>query len=253
MLLEAEAFRRFGASHAFTTRTGGVSVAPFETLNLGRGVGDDPDAVRTNRARALAALGRSPDDHVEAAQVHGAAAATVDRRHRGATIPAVDILISADPAVVLAMHGADCVPLLLLDPVRGAVAAVHAGWRGAASDAAGAAVRAMARACGTEPAALLAAIGPAIGPCCYEVDGPVFDRFHAWPWRDEVFHATGPGRWQFDLWQAIRRQLLAAGLRDGAVATVGLCTACHSALFYSHRRDRRTGRTAGLIAPLVRG
>lgn len=230
-----------------------MSEAPFETLNLGRGVGDDPAAVRANRARALAALGRVLDDHVEATQVHGAAAATVDRRHRGATIPGVDILVSADPAVVLAMHCADCVPLLLADPARGAAAAVHAGWRGAAADAAGAAVRAMVGAFGSAPAGLLAAIGPAIGPCCYEVDAPVVARFAACPWRDEVLRAAGPGRWHLDLWEATRRQLLAAGLPAGAVATAGLCTACHPALFYSYRRDGRTGRMAGLIAPVAAG
>jgi YfiH family protein len=233
----------------FTTRVGGTSAAPFDTLNLSRGVGDDPDAVRANRARVLAAMARAPDDHVDATQVHGTAAALADGRHRGTTLPGVDILLSGDPSVVLAMHCADCVPLLLADPAHGAVAAVHTGWRGTAAGAAGAAVRAMREAFGSQPQELVAAIGPAIGPCCYEVDAPVREQFGLWPWREQVFRATGPGRWHLDLWDANTRQLLAAGLRQDAVLRAGLCTSCHPALFFSHRRARRTGHMAALIIP----
>ncbi|MDR7543284.1 MAG: peptidoglycan editing factor PgeF [Armatimonadota bacterium] len=247
-LLHAESLRALGVSHAFTTRPGGRSAAPFDTLNLGRGVGDAPEAVRQNRTKVLAALGRPLRDHVEASQVHGANAAIVGALQRGEKISGVDILLTRDPAVVLAVHCADCVPVLLADTVRGAVAAVHTGWRGAAAGASAAAVRAMAEAFGSRPADLIAAVGPSIGPCCYEVDAAVMAGFSAWPWRGDVFVARRLGRWMLDLWEANRRQLVGAGVRPEAVSMVRLCTSCHRGLFFSHRRDRVTGRMAGLIA-----
>ncbi len=234
--------------HAFTTREGGASAHPFDTLNLGRAVGDDPQAVRANRARVLETLGRSLADQVEASQVHGDRVAVVGRADRGGNVPDVDGLITRDPAVVLAMHCADCVPLLLVDPVRGAVAAVHTGWRGTAAGAAPAAVGAMVGTFGSRPADLLAAIGPAIGPCCYEVDALVVERFAPWPWRDRVVSPAPSGRWMLDLWEANRRQLVDAGVPPGSVAVAGLCTAHHPALFFSHRRDGATGRMAAHIA-----
>jgi YfiH family protein len=248
VLLQAEALDAVGVPHAFTTRLGGRSLPPFDSLNLGRGVGDAPDAVRENRSRALAAIGRAIDDHVEASQVHGAESAVVDAAHRGSTVGGVDILASRDPGVVLAMHAADCVPLLLADPVRHAVAAVHTGWRGTAAGATLAAVRAMREAFGTRVGDLIAAVGPAIGPCCYEVDEPVRRAFASWPWLDAVFTPAAGGRWMLDLWESNRRQLDAAGLRPAAVHVARVCSSCHAELFYSHRRDRRTGRMAGLIA-----
>jgi hypothetical protein len=248
LLLTATTLEDLGVPHAFTTRAGGVSAPPFDTLNLGRAVGDAVDAVRENRRRALAALGHPPDDHVEASQVHGARAAVVGPPDRGRKIPGVDILAARDPGAVLAMHCADCVPMLLADPVTRAVAAVHTGWRGTAVGASASAVRTLVRAFGSRPADLVAAVGPAIGPCCYEVDAPVVQAFAGWPWRHEVLTGDRDSRWRLDLWEANRRQLVDAGVRPGAVAVAGLCTACHADLFFSHRRDRRTGRMAGLIA-----
>ncbi|MDR7420590.1 MAG: peptidoglycan editing factor PgeF [Armatimonadota bacterium] len=237
-----------GVPHAFTTRVGGVSAPPFDTLNLGRAVGDAREAVVENRRRALGALDRPLADHVEASQVHGAAAAVVGAADRGAKIPSVDILATRDPSVVLAMHCADCVPVLLADPARRAVAAVHTGWRGTAVGAAAAAVRAMVEAFACRPRDLLAAIGPAIGPCCYEVDTPVREGFARWPWREAVFAPRGPDRWVLDLWEANRRQVIEAGVRPEAVTTSALCTSCLAEVFFSHRRDGRTGRMAGMIA-----
>lgn len=247
-LLQADALGDLGVVHAFSTRQGGVSRAPWATLNLGRAVGDDPEAVRANRARLLGALGRPLADHVEASQVHGAQAAVVDAADRGRKVPAVDILLTADPRVVVAMHSADCVPLLLADPGRGAVAAVHAGWRGLAADAPGAAVRAMAAAFGSRPEDLYAAVGPAIGPCCYEVDAPVLDAYAATPWREAVFAPAGPGRWRLDLSAAAACALTAAGVGQARVVAAHLCTACRPDLFFSHRRDRHTGRMAAVVA-----
>lgn len=247
-LLRVGAFDALEVVHAFTTRIGGVSEPPFDTLNLGRAAGDAAEAVRENRRRALAALSRGLEDHVEASQVHGARAAVVGARDRGRKIPNVDILLTRDPAVVLAMHYADCVPVLLTDPGRRAVAVVHTGWRGTAAGAAAEAVRALASAFGSRPGDLVGAIGPAIGPCCYEVDAPVAAALAPWPWRDAVLEPAGEGRWRLNLWEANRRQLADAGVPAGAVGVAGLCTACHPGLFFSHRRDRRTGRMGALVA-----
>ena len=133
-----------GVTHAFTTRRGGVSDGPFATLNLGRGAGDDPACVAENRRRALAALGVDLAGHVEATQVHGTAVAVVTRADAGTAVEGADGLLTADAAVTLAVHAADCVPILLWDPRRGAVGAVHAGWRGTAAGIGGAAVAASA-------------------------------------------------------------------------------------------------------------
>lgn len=248
LLLRAGALDALGLTHAFTTRVGGVSVPPFDTLNLGRASGDAAPSVRENRRRAMAALGRDLEDHVEASQVHGARAALAGVRDRGRKIPGVDILLTRDPAVVLAMHYADCVPVLLADPRSRAIGVVHTGWRGTAAGAAAEAVRAMAGAFGSRPGDLVAAVGPAIGPCCYEVDAPVAEALAPWPWRDAVLAPVRAGRWLLDLWEANRRQLLDAGVPEDTVGVAGLCTACHPGLFFSHRRDRRTGRMAALIA-----
>ncbi len=248
-LLLAAPLDALGVPHAFTTRMGGASAPPFDTLNLSRGVGDAPAAVAGNRARVIEALGRTLDDHVEATQVHGRDIAVATAADRGSTLDGADGMLTGDPRVVLAVHCADCVPVLLVDGRRGTVAAVHTGWRGTAAGAAQAAVSAMREACGSDPQDLVAAIGPAIGPCCYEVDAPVFDRFAAWPWRDAVFVPVRSGRWHLDLWEANRRQLAAAGVPPGAITVAGLCTAHHPALLFSHRRDGKTGHMAALIAP----
>jgi YfiH family protein len=246
--LTSTALSTLGCIHAFTTRVGGASRPPFDALNLSRGVGDVPATVADNRARVLDALGSPPGDHVDASQIHGAAVAAVGAADRGRTIEAVDGLVTRDPGVMLAIHCADCVPLLLADQRRGAVAALHTGWRGTAAGAAQAAVKAFRDIFGSAPRDLIAAIGPAIGPCCYEVDAPVYDRFAPWAWRDQVFAPARPGHWRLDLWAANRHQLLAAGLAPSAITSANLCTADHRTLFYSHRRDGRTGHMAALIA-----
>lgn len=248
LLLRADPVDRLGIAHGFTTRLGGVSRAPFESLNLGRAVGDDAEAVRQNRAHALRAVGRPPDGHVEASQVHGANAAVVDRMHRGGKLPDVDILLTRDPDVTLAIHCADCVPVLLADPVAGAIASVHTGWRGTALGAVAAAVRAMGQAFGTRPRDVVAAIGPSIGPGRYEVDAPVVERFAAYRRRDEVLTPSRPGHWWLDLWTANRLQLRDAGVLASMIWVAELCTYEHAGLFFSHRRDGRTGRMASLVS-----
>lgn len=242
--------------HAFTTRCGGVSRGPFRWLNLGWHVEDDPAAVQENRRRLLEVLCLPPEKLITAHQVHGTEVRVVEeedvkRREgpAGENFVGVDALVTAHPGLVLTVFVADCLPILLLDPRRKAIAAVHAGWRGTAGRAVVHAVETMQKYFGTEAGDCLAALGPAIGPCCYRVGDEVaaiFRRNYA-GWRDFLCPAEGGG-WRLDLWEANRQALQEIGMADSNLSLSKMCTACHPELFYSHRRDGgRTGRMAALI------
>ncbi len=251
-----------GVGHFFSTRHGGVSTAPYAGLNLALHLGDDPAAVRANRARLAHALGLSPAQLVFAQQVHGARVAEVTASlaslfssASAAARPAADALITAQPGICLMVLVADCVPLLLVDMAGRAVGAAHAGWRGTVMDVAGATVRAMVAAFGCDPAEMAAAIGPSIAPADYEI-GPevvsavqeVFPALHP-----ALLSPTRPGHAQLDLWAANRAQLIHAGLRAEHVHVTGPSTARAVADFYSVRGEGgSTGRFAGgvwLAAP----
>ncbi len=225
-----------------------MSQPPFHSLNLGRGVGDAPTLVAENRRRALAALGAPADAHVEASQVHGRAIAIVGRGDRGRKVEDADGLVSADPDVVLAIHAADCVAMLLWDHRRSAIGAAHAGWRGTAAGVAAAAVETVHREFGTDPGDLRVAIGPAVGPCHYEVDAPVAEAFRVWPWAGEVLAPGRAGHWHLDLVEANRRTLIEAGVPGDRIWSSGYCTVCHRHLFFSYRGEGMTGRMAALIS-----
>jgi len=229
------------AAHAFSTRS----------LALERAEADGAGW------RALAGvLGVAPDGLRRARQVHGATVACYragepppDR------LPAADIIATDDPAVAVAVQVADCVPLLVADRRSGAVAAAHAGWRGTAAGVAQAAVEALERAFGARPADLVAAAGPSIGPCCYEVGEEVrqaFERAGFEGARLLRWFADGPrGRLYLDLWQATADQLEAAGVPPSSIHLSRLCTATWRQVFWSYRADGPgTGRLAGVIRPL---
>jgi hypothetical protein len=248
LFLFAEHLHRAGVPHAFTTRRGGVSRGAFASLNLGRGVADDPAAVARNRDAVVRALGFHPRAQVEASQVHGPVVAVVTATDAGRRVEGADGMITGDAGLVLAVHAADCVPILLADPRTRTVAAVHAGWKGTAAGVAVEAVRVMVDRFGTRPETVLAAIGPSIGPCHYEVDEPVVERLSVWPWWREVALPNPRGRWQLDLRAANRRQLTDVGVLPEHIEVLDLCTYCRADLFFSHRRDRITGRMSGMIA-----
>ncbi len=172
--------------------------------------------------------------------------------------PRADIAMTHAPGTAVAVQVADCVPLLLSDRTSGAVAAVHAGWRGAAAGVAARAVDAMRRHFGSRASELVAAIGPSIGPCCYQVGQDVFGAFSEAGFsgaqlRDWFEPDPAPGRYRLDVPRAVRDQLAAAGLRVSNIGSCGLCTACHPSLFYSYRREGPgTGRLAGVIRAGVR-
>ena len=240
-ILRSRLLERF--PHGFTTRSGGVSPAPWDAMNLGVAVGDDPARVAENWQR----LGDGVRlRFARVRQVHGDRVVLATEPHEPRED--ADAVASATPGVAACVSVADCVPVLLADPRSGAVAAVHAGWRGSLAGIAVRAVELLAERFGADPAELLAAVGPSIGPCCYEVDPDLAARFGA-AFGAAVANAS-PAQPRLDLWMANERALRSAGLRPGNVEVLGRCTACEPARFYSHRRDRgQTGRQVGFIAP----
>ncbi|HEY3192733.1 MAG TPA: polyphenol oxidase family protein [Solirubrobacterales bacterium] len=224
-----------GARAAFSTRIGGVSEAPYEALNVAILTGDERDRVRENRRRLAASLDRTPEGVVMGRQVHGVAL----RRHDGRQEPRVyadvvrspdevDAHATSDPGLTPLVMVADCLPVAMVGP--GGVAMAHCGWRGLAGGI-------VARAAGAVDAEA-AAVGPGIGPCCYEVGEEVLARF-------EDLDGVARGR-MLDLTTVATALLERAGVT--AVESSGLCTSCNAELFYSHRRDGdRTGRQAGLV------
>lgn len=230
--------------HAVFSRQGGVSAAPFDSLNMSLAVADERERVYANRRRAYGLFDRDTDTVVHAHLVHGATVARVTTAENGTWVHHVDGLITDQPGCVLTMSFADCAPIVLYDPVRRAIGLGHAGWKGAVADLPGALVRAMGEQFGSAPADLLAAVGPCIGPCCYEVGEIVIDAVRAaFAEPDELFQRppTADGRLHFDLPEANRRHLLNAGVRH--VELSEYCTACRTDLFFSHRAEKaRTGR-----------
>ncbi len=231
-----------GARVAFTTRLGGASAAPYDSLNLGVLTDDDPGAVAANRANLAAALTREPDRIAFARQVHGAGLEThgglplrcsfapegAAKAQGNGGAPEADGHVVTAPGIAALVFVADCLPVALCGP--GGVAMLHCGWRGLAAGI----VAAGAEAVG----ATEAAIGPGIGGCCYEVGDEVLAAFSG------LGEGVASGR-MLDLSEVARRLLAAAGVER--VRSAGLCTSCERELFFSHRRDAgRTGRQAGL-------
>jgi YfiH family protein len=230
--------------HGFTTRAGGASPSPWDTLNLGGGIGDEPLLVDENWHRLEAATGLG---FARVRQVHGTRVVRV----AAATAPAeeADGVVSVARGVAACVSVADCVPVLLADPEGRAVAAIHAGWRGTIELAAAEGVRALGRE-GAEPGRLVAAIGPSIGPCCYEVSPELAERFRR-RFGPEVVRGA-PGAPRLDLWRANLLALEEAGVGAERVDVLRRCTACERETFFSHRRDAgRTGRQVGFIAPMA--
>jgi YfiH family protein len=224
-----------------TTRDGGVSAGPFRSMNLADHVGDDPEAVATNRARLMAALHLS-EHPLWMQQVHGASVVRADTSEHRDRIPTADAAVAFGPARPCVVLTADCLPVLLCDRGGRTVAAAHAGWRGLAAGVLQATVAAM----DVEPANLLAWFGPAIGAEAFEVGSEVRERFLAVnPACAAAFAANERGRWQADLYELARIALRSAGVH--AIHGGDHCTHRQADAFFSYRRDGRTGRMAALI------
>lgn len=236
-------------THAVFTRRGGISPAPWESLNLGGSVGDDPARVAANRERVFTAMGRRADSIHDVWLTHGTDAAYAEHPlPLSAPSPRADILFTDNPEVTLFMRFGDCVPILLYDPVRRVVGIAHAGWLGTLRGVCGAAIEGMKARYGSDPKNVLAAIGPSIGVDHYEVGAEVVAQFREkYPQdADEILQKNGGG-FHLDLWKSNFKQLRRAGVEQIQISE--LCTACHLDDWYSHRAEKgRTGRFGALMA-----
>ncbi|MBP7590173.1 MAG: peptidoglycan editing factor PgeF [Chloroflexi bacterium] len=236
--------------HAIFTRQGGVSPAPFASLNLSVSVPDEKERVYANRRRAYGLYGRDTDTVVHAHLVHGRDVARVTQANNGTWLPRVDAILTDEPGCALTMNFADCTPILLYDPAHQAIGLGHAGWQGTVKDLPGAMVAAMQREFGSRPADLIAGVGPCIGPCCYEVGEVVITAVHAAFTNPDSLLLPNPQppapNPHFDLPEANRRNLQRAGVQQ--IELSGLCTACRTDLFFSHRAENgRTGRFGSIF------
>lgn len=241
-----------GVLHGVLTRHGGVSRGPFHSLNVGRLVGDDPEAVEENHLRTLCAFHRDPACLAETRQVHGVNIAVIEQNPANALVitgkrPEADGLVTDQPGVTLFMRFADCVPVLLFDPQKKVIGLAHAGWRGTVNRVAQNAVAAMQSRYGSRPQDILAGIGPSICADDYPVGEEVVAQVQA------AFGADAPGllrkengKANLDLWAANRLVLEQAGIQQIEVS--GKCTACDVETWFSHRAEGgRTGRFGALI------
>ncbi|GAB4428141.1 MAG: peptidoglycan editing factor PgeF [Anaerolineales bacterium] len=237
-------------TQAVFTRHGGVSPAPWASLNVGGSVGDDVWHVRENRIRSFVALGRAPGSVYDVWQVHSADVVYADapRRMDAEYQHKADIILTDNPDVTLFMRFADCTPVLLYDPVKHVAGIVHSGWLGTVRGAARAAVEAMQARFDSDPVDLLAAIGPSIGPDHYEVGEDVIVQVK------HAFGADAPAllekygeRSHFNLWAANRLLLEQAGVTQ--IESAQICTACNTADWFSHRGEKgKTGRFGAMLA-----
>ncbi|MCI8916857.1 MAG: peptidoglycan editing factor PgeF [Oscillospiraceae bacterium] len=252
--LAAEGFGA-GVRHGFSTRLGGVSEGMWASLNLGVSRGDDPDHVRENYRRFFAAIGVEGGRLAMTNQIHGGAVRTVTTADLKAD-PYDKVTYEADglmtdlPGVALVIYSADCIPILFYDPERRVIAAVHAGWRGTAAGIATAAVARMKDVYGCRPENILAAIGPGIGPDCFETHEDVPNAMTAALSTAVLQHIKikENGKFSVDLKGVNAMRLEQAGLDPAHIAVSQVCTACDQERFWSHRRQ---GTSRGSMAAAI--
>ncbi|MFZ5897768.1 MAG: peptidoglycan editing factor PgeF [Bacillota bacterium] len=245
-----------GVVAAFSTRHGGESKPPYDSLNLGLHVGDEPESVLHNRKLFAEALMLNPQTVVCGTQVHGSEVAEVTGSDAGKgsadaadALPGVDALATAEPGLPLMAFFADCVPLWFYAPKQRVVGLAHAGWRGTAAKIAVKTVRFLCARWDIDPGEILAAVGPSIGPCCYEVASEVAGAFQALSPESPLFLQKLDQNWRLNLWEANRLLLVReAGLPVQNIEVAGICTACRHDLFFSYRAEGgRTGRMGAVI------
>lgn len=245
-----------GVAHGFSTRLGGVSRGDLESLNLGRSRDDDPDCVAENHRRFAQAMGGKSGKLVLCQQIHSDIVRVVTEEDALSHLYDLDNfeadgMVTNTLGLTLAVFYADCIPVLLYDPVKRAVGAVHSGWRGTAKAISAKAVRLMREHYNSNPADILAAIGPGIGADCFETHRDVPDAMEAElgatavrPWVTSI----GGGKYLVDLKGIIAAQLRESGLSPANISVSELCTACHPEQFWSHRRlGERRGNQAAMI------
>lgn len=253
----AEHLERRGVRHGFTSRCGGASRGAFSSLNFSSREGDVPQRVLENWGRLETAAALPADGWALLSQVHGARVERVGAGgpscHHRRNHAEADALATGAKGVVLGVLTADCLPVIMAVPGAGVVAVAHAGWRGTLAGVVQESVRELCAIAGAEPRDILAAIGPAIGRCCLQVGREVHEAFlERWGAAQtrRILEKSDP--WRLDLQTANLLQLREAGVRSSSVATVQLCTSCRKDLFFSYRRDGRTGRMLTFVAAAER-
>lgn len=256
-LTQVVTFPHLSLKHGCSTRVGGVSAAPFDTLNLGFTVDDEPSAVWENRRRFGECLGVDQLPPL-LSMTHGKDVARVERKPptpvdlSRATRPlySADACITDQPEVPLSLTVADCVPVLFHDPVARCIGLAHAGWRGTVAGIVSETVKAMGEAYGSKPEDVLVGIGPSIGPQAFEVGPEVVAEFRdAFPDQPDLISELSSGKALIDLWSANAVMAARAGVPKANVMVSGWCTVTYPELFFSHRRDR--GRTGRLLAGII--
>ncbi len=229
--------------HAFMTRKGGVSLPPYDSLNISPHTGDREDHVWENRSRIASTFHLSVKNLVLLHQVHQDRALVL--KDPISSLPPMldyDALITNVPGLCLGIRSADCIPILLVDPQKKIVAAIHAGRQGTGLQIAPKVLRTLETGFGCAPDDLLAAIGPGVEACCYEIDEHVF-----MPAFEPYATYKGDGRWDLDLAAMNISQLEGAGVQSQNIFHVNVCTRCHSDLFFSYRREGKTGTQLSFI------
>lgn len=244
-------------THFVTRRAGGLSLPPYNTLNLGLHTADKHENVHANRARLAAETGIAIDKFLYASQVHSGDVKVIDEQAIAEGIlsqtPQTDATITRLPGICLMVMVADCVPLILFDPVKRVSAVVHAGWRGTVHKITSNTIHSMVRHFACNPADILAGIGPSIGPCCYEVGEDVkeFVSQCFGTTQEYLLQKNPTSKPHFDLWYANRKQLTDSGLKAENIETSQICTLCQADTFFSSRAGKGiTGRFAAGICIL---
>lgn len=226
-------------THAFCTRLGGASQDDYKSLNMSFREGDEEFRVLANWDKLSTAFDIPLDNFLVLNQVHGDDILVI--KPHGDYFSSrealnYDAIVTNRTNLAICIKTADCVPVFIVDRIKKVIAAVHAGWRGSALGISGKVVRLMQNQYGSNPRDLLAAIGPSIGKCCYEVDAAAAEAFRSRKNAESfLFPGNRKGKWMLDLAEANRRQILDSGIPDANIDTSGLCTTCHQDAFFSHR------------------
>jgi len=238
--------------HFISTRKGGVSKPPFDSLNLGLHVGDDPDNVLKNRKRLATTIGIPLRHFTIGEQIHSGNITIISEESRGKgstnhkeAINATDAMVTNAPGICLVVLVADCVPMLFFDPVKRAIGVAHAGWKGTLQFIAQKTVRAMEKAFGSLAEDIVVGVGPSIGPCCYKVGPDIISQVEIifYTKKEYILNESKSGEGYFDLWKANLTQLLQTGIERKNIEMSRMCTCHNPDVFFSYRHQKgSTGR-----------
>jgi polyphenol oxidase len=251
--LEATALKACNfLTHAFCTRRGGISEGNFAGLNFSPKEGDSQENVHSNWKILAEAFNLKMEQFFVVNQVHGEKILVIDRPLADFIVPEppqFDAIITDQPGVAIGIKTADCVPIFFVDKVKRIIAVAHAGWRGTALAIAATVVHTLIKEFGCRTDDLIAAVGPAIGPCCYQVDELVFDAMKMQKDRESFLSpCREQGKWMLNLPLANRLQMIGKGIPDRNICIANYCTSCNRDMFYSHRGGGgNTGRQLNFI------